>query len=48
MTKIYSDNFQKADPKKALEKFKKDQSLECIIFAIDADKERISLKLSEQ
>ena len=43
-----SDISDEDDPKKALEKFKKDQSLECIIFAIDADKERISLKLSEQ
>ncbi len=42
-----SDISDEDDPKKALEKFKKDQSLECIIFAIDADKERISLKLSE-
>ena len=31
----------------ALEEYKKDQNLECIVFAIDADRERISLKLSE-
>ena len=31
----------------ALEEFKKGQSLECIVFAIDAERERISLKLSE-
>ena len=42
-----SDISDEDDPKKALEEFKKEQSLECIIFAIDADKERISLKLSE-
>ena len=35
------------DPKKALEMYKKDQNLSCIIFAIDAERERISLKLSE-
>jgi small subunit ribosomal protein S1 len=43
-----SDISDEDDPKKALEEFKKEQSLECIIFAIDADKERISLKLSEK
>ncbi len=42
-----SDISDEDDPKKALEEFEKEQSLECIIFAIDADKERISLKLSE-
>jgi small subunit ribosomal protein S1 len=42
-----SDISDEDDPKKALEEFKKEQALECIIFAIDADKERISLKLSE-
>ena len=35
------------DSKKSLEEFKKDQKLGCIIFAIDAERERISLKLSE-
>ena len=43
-----SDISDDDDPKKALEEFNKEQTLECIIFAIDADKERISLKLSEQ
>ena len=42
-----SDITEDNDPKKALEKFKKDQNLECIVFAIDAERERISLKLSE-
>ena len=35
------------NPKEALEQYKKDQKLECIVFAIDAERERISLKLSE-
>ena len=35
------------DPKQALDEFKKDQNLKCIVFAIDAERERISLKLSE-
>ncbi len=35
------------DSKKVLEEFKKDQVLNCIVFAIDAERERISLKLSE-
>ena len=42
-----SDISDDEDPKKALELFKKDQSLKCIVFAIDAERERISLKLSE-
>ena len=42
-----SDISDDEDPKKALEEFNKDQELQCIVFAIDADKERISLKLSE-
>ena len=42
-----SDISEEEDPKKALEKFKKDQNIKCIVFAIDAEKERISLKLSE-
>ena len=42
-----SDISEDEDPKKALEEFKKDQKLECIVFAIDAERERISLKLSE-
>ena len=42
-----SDISDEDDPKKALEDFKKDQKLTCIVFAIDAERERISLKLSE-
>jgi small subunit ribosomal protein S1 len=42
-----SDITEDEDPKKALEDFKKDQKLNCIVFAIDSDRERISLKLSE-
>ena len=42
-----SDLSEEEDPKKALENYKKDQKLECIVFAIDAERERISLKLSE-
>ena len=42
-----SDISEDEDPKKALEEFKKDQKLQCIVFAIDAERERISLKLSE-
>ena len=42
-----SDISDEEDPKKALEKFKNDQDLKCLVSAIDADKERISLKLSE-
>ena len=42
-----SDIADDEDPKKALELFKKDQSLKCIVFAVDAERERISLKLSE-
>ena len=30
-----------------LEKYKKGDKLDCIVFAVDADRERISLKLSE-
>ena len=41
-----SDLSEEEDPKKALENYKKDQKLECIVFAIDAERERISLKLS--
>tara|TARA_Y100001970_G_scaffold286080_1_gene407373 strand:- start:117 stop:1424 length:1308 start_codon:yes stop_codon:yes gene_type:complete len=33
--------------KDALDEFKKDQNLKCIVFAVDAERERISLKLSE-
>ena len=42
-----SDISDEEDPKKSLDKYKKDQKLECIVFAIDAERERISLKLSE-
>ena len=42
-----SDITEEEDHNKALEEFKKDQNLNCIVFAIDADRERISLKLSE-
>ena len=42
-----SDISDDEDPKKTLEKYKKDQKLSCIVFAIDAERERISLKLSE-
>jgi len=42
-----SDISDNEDPKQALEEYKKDQKLECIVFAIDAERERISLKLSE-
>jgi small subunit ribosomal protein S1 len=42
-----SDISEDDDPKKALEMYKNDQNLSCIIFAIDAERERISLKLSE-
>ena len=42
-----SDISEEEDPKAALQNYKKDQKLECIIFAIDAERERISLKLSE-
>ena len=42
-----SDISEDEDPKKALDDFKKDQKLECIVYAIDAERERISLKLSE-
>ena len=42
-----SDISDEDDPKQALAEFKKDQKLHCIVFAIDAERERISLKLSE-
>ena len=42
-----SDISEDDDPKEALDEFKKDQKLECIVFAIDSERERISLKLSE-
>ena len=42
-----SDISDDEDPKKTLEEYKKDQKLSCIVFAVDAERERISLKLSE-
>ena len=42
-----SDISDDEDHKNALDEFKKDQILNCIVFAIDAERERISLKLSE-
>ena len=42
-----SDISDEDNPKETLDEYKKDQKLECIVFAIDADRERISLKLSE-
>ena len=42
-----SDISDNDDPKDALKEYKKDQKMQCIVFAIDAERERISLKLSE-
>jgi small subunit ribosomal protein S1 len=42
-----SDISEDDDPKEALEKYKKGDKLDCIVFAVDAERERISLKLSE-
>ena len=42
-----SDISDEDDPKVALEEYKKGDKLECIVFAVDAERERISLKLSE-
>ena len=42
-----SDISDEAESKEALEEYKKDQILQCIVFAVDAERERISLKLSE-
>jgi small subunit ribosomal protein S1 len=42
-----SDISEEEDPKKSLNEYKKDQKLECIVFAVDSERERISLKLSE-
>ena len=42
-----SDISEDDNPKDALDLYKKDQKLECVVFAIDAERERISLKLSE-
>ena len=42
-----SDISESEDPKDALEGYKKGDKLDCIVFAVDAERERISLKLSE-
>jgi len=42
-----SDISDEVESKEALEEYKKDQILQCIVFAVDAERERISLKLSE-
>jgi len=42
-----SDISDEVESDNALEEFKKDQVLDCIVFAVDAERERISLKLSE-
>ena len=42
-----SDISEEENPKADLQNYKKDQKLKCIVFAIDAERERISLKLSE-
>ena len=42
-----SDISDDDDQKDALEEYKKGDKLECIVFAVDAERERISLKLSE-
>ena len=42
-----SDISENDDPKDALEGYKKGDKLDCIVFAVDAERERISLKLSE-
>ena len=41
-----SDITEDENPSEAMEKFKKGDKLSCIIFGIDAERERISLKLS--
>ena len=41
-----SDVTEDEDPTEAIQNFKKGDKLSCIIFAIDAERERISLKLS--
>ena len=42
-----SDISDEVESDNALEEYKKDQVLDCIVFAVDAERERISLKLSE-
>ena len=41
-----SDVTEDEDPTEAIQNFKKGDKLSCIIFGIDAERERISLKLS--
>ena len=42
-----SDISDEDNAKEALEKFSKGDKITCVIFGIDSDRERISLKLSE-
>ena len=42
-----SDISESDDPKESLSEYKKGDNIDCIVFAIDAERERISLKLSE-
>ena len=42
-----SDITEDENPKETLKEYKKDQKIRCIVFAIDSERERISLKLSE-
>ena len=42
-----SDISEEEDPKDSLNEFKKGNDIDCIVFAIDAERERISLKLSD-
>ena len=42
-----SDISDAEDPKEALEEYKKGDKLSCVVFGVDAERERISLRLSE-
>ena len=42
-----SDISDAEDPKEALEDYKKADKLSCVVFGVDAERERISLRLSE-
>ena len=42
-----SDISDAEDPKEALEDYKKGDKLSCVVFGVDAERERISLRLSE-
>ena len=42
-----SDISDAEDPKEALEDYKKGDKLNCVVFGVDAERERISLRLSE-